>query len=99
MPAKVIWAPSSLADLEAAVSYIATANPRAAIQFGEACVEHSRQLIAFPRLGRPFLSSPHGEVRELIVAPYRLLYRVASDDSCVTILRVWHAARGKPPIS
>ena len=99
MPAKVIWAPSSLADLEAAVSYIATANPRTAIRFGEACVEHSRQLIAFPRLGRPFLSSAHGEIRELIVPPYRLLYRVASDDSCVTILRVWHAARGEPPIS
>lgn len=99
MPAKVIWAPSSLADLESAVSYIATANPQAAIRFGEACVEHSRQLIAFPRLGRPFLTSPQGEVRELIVAPYRLLYRVASDGSVVTILRVWHAARGEPSIS
>ncbi len=99
MPAKVIWAPSSLDDLEAAVSYIATDNPRAAMNFGEACVEHTRQLSVFPRLGRPFLATPHGEVRELIVAPYRVLYRVASDDSVVTILRVWHATRGAPPIS
>ena len=81
------------------MAYIATDNPRAATKFGDACVEHSRQLIVFPRLGRPFLTTPHGEVRELIVAPYRLLYRVASDDSSVTILRVWHAARGEPPIS
>ena len=81
------------------MSYIATDNPRAAIKFGETCVEHTRQLIIFPQLGRPFLATPNGEVRELIVAPYRLLYRVASDDSTVTILRVWHAARGKPPIS
>lgn len=81
------------------MSYIATANPQAAIRFGEACLEHSRRLIAFPRLGRPFLTSPHGEVRELLVVPYRLLYRVASDGSVVTILRVWHAARGEPHIS
>ncbi len=81
------------------MSYIATDNPRAAIKFGESCVEHSRHLSVFPRLGRPFLPSSLGEVRELVVAPYRLLYRVASDDSSVTILRVWHAARGEPPIS
>ncbi len=81
------------------MSYIATNNPRAAIRFGEACVEHSRQLIVFPRLGRPYLATTHGEVRELVVSPYRLLYRVASDDSTVTILRVWHAARGEPPIT
>ena len=67
-----------------------------AIKFGESCVEHARQLTVFPLLGRLYLATPRGEVRELVIAPYRLFYRVAADGSNVRILRVWHAARGDP---
>jgi len=48
----------------------------------------------FPYAGRRVPEEHDANVRELIVEPYRIIYEVS--DSSIDILRIWHAARGKP---
>jgi plasmid stabilization system protein ParE len=35
-------------------------------------------------------------VREIIVEPYRVIYELNATTGTVDVLRVWHAARGRP---
>jgi addiction module RelE/StbE family toxin len=98
MPAQVIWALSSLADLTAIVSLIAADNPAAAQRVAAQIRERTRQLESFPLSGPHYDFTPAGEVRELIIPPYRIFYRVTDDGKTVRILRIWHSARGTPDI-
>ena len=81
-----------------ASTFIAADNADAAVEVGNGIIDQVRKLAAFPRLGKFFASSPQGEVRELGFGCYRLLYLLAADEREVTILRVWHGARGKPQL-
>ena len=98
MAAKIIWAPSGLDDLGSAVANIAADNLRAAVAFGQAVIDRTHQLSAFTDSGRFFANSVAGEIRETVLGKYRLLYRVSTDKKVVTILRIWHGARGHPEI-
>ena len=96
MPAHIVWALSSLADLTGIVSVISADNPPAAQRVAEQIKTRTRLLAQFPLSGKHYHWTPRGEVRELVVPPYRIFYRVAADSQVVRILRVWHAARGLP---
>lgn len=98
MPAQVIWGLGSLADLTAVVSLIAADNPAAAQRVSAAIRAATRQLEIFPLSGRHYDFTPAGEVRELIIRPYRIFYRVTADQKTVRILRIWHSARGLPDL-
>lgn len=39
-----------------------------------------------------------GEIRELIIRSYRIVYRIDHARRTVAIVRVWHAARGTPEL-
>jgi plasmid stabilization system protein ParE len=47
------------------------------------------QLRDFPEMGRPMNQSTYDDRRELIVSPYRIIYRVTNDT--VTILNIFDA--------
>ena len=96
MPAQVVWSLGSLADLTAIVSLIASDNPRAAERVASELKNRTRQLESFPKSGRDFDVTPRGEIRELVVPPYRIFYRLTEDREEVRIPRIWHAARGTP---
>ena len=98
MSAHLVWALSGLADLGGIVSVIAADNPAAARRVADLIKTRTRQLEEFPLSGRHYDWTPRGEVRELIVPPYRIFYRLNSDQQQVRILRVWHGARGLPEI-
>lgn len=44
-----------------------------------------------PELGEP-------TVREIIVRPYRVIYRIDSAGQKIDVVRFWHAARGNPEV-
>jgi len=96
MPAQVVWSIRSLADLTAIIGWIAAENPSAAKRVGDELRLQTRQLENFPLSGRLYDRYAFGEVREIVVAPYRIFYRLTDDARTVRILRVWHAARGMP---
>ena len=41
----------------------------------------------------PERNQPH--IREIVVKPYRIVYRVHLKEKFLEILRVWHGARGE----
>lgn len=55
-------------------------------------------LLEHPRLGRKIPEFNQESLREVIVSPYRVVYRITDDIELIEILRVWHAARDIPEI-
>ena len=95
---KVIWSPSARADLRDIVTFIAEDDTAVAEKFGMALIEASKALGRFERQGRKVPEFGMEEIREIIVAPYRIVYRLREDNSTVEIVRLWHGARSKPEI-
>lgn len=63
------------------------------------CSRISRGLAArFPRAGRQVPEERDPAVREIIVEPYRVIYEINAASQTVDILRLWHAARGRPDV-
>lgn len=56
------------------------------------------QLPAFPQSGRMVPEFQDPAIREVIHAPFRIVYRFQSARERIEIVRVWHAARGIPKI-
>ncbi len=55
-------------------------------------------LYEHPRLGRQVPEFNQADLREVLVSPYRIVYRVKDEDQLVEIVRVWHAARDTPEL-
>jgi len=92
---RVVWTGQADAMLAEALDYIAADRPRAALRWLDDVMRQSRSLAQFPDRGRivPELRRP--EIRELLVAQYRIPYR--RDDDQVTVLAVLHDRRDFDP--
>lgn len=95
---QVILTPQSLDDLEEIVSFIAKDNSERGRSYGNELIDRALAIGAFPELGRivPEIGEP--TVREIIHAPYRLIYELFASEQIVYVLRFWHGARGEPEI-
>lgn len=91
MDRQVNWTLAALADLESAAEYIARDSPHYAASLITEILAAGRSLSFLSQRGRqvPGLAEPH--LRELIVSPYRLIYRVEAD--CVWVLALVHGRR------
>jgi len=98
MAVKVIWADSALADLEQIVRYIAAEDRAAARRFGMTLISRVEETALFPRKGRIVPEENVEMLREIILAPYRIIYEIADGDRVLYVLRVWHSARGAIPL-
>ncbi len=96
MGCKIIFSPQALADLEAAVRFIARENPDAALRVGNALIGRVAILEKFPLLGVPYPKRPG--VRKLVSPPYIVFYRFREQDNFVDILRYWHGAQREPDL-
>ena len=96
MGCKIIFSPQAIADLRAAVQFIAKDNPDAAARVGHALIDRVAILENFPLIGSPYLKRPG--VRKLVSHPYVIYYRVRVEENCVDILRYWHGARSEPEL-
>jgi toxin ParE1/3/4 len=88
------WTPTASNDLEAVYDYIARDNADAASAMVRRMISGIDALVRNPELGR--IGREVGS-RELIVVPYRIIYRIR--DSVVEILNIVHSARRWPPRS
>ena len=77
--------------LAEAVDYIAADRPRAALGWLDDVMQQSRSLAQFPDRGRMVPELRRPEIRELLVAQYRIPYRRDADQ--VTVLAVLHDRR------
>lgn len=90
------WSQQSLRDLEAIRAYIAEGSPLYADLFIRRIVAAVERLTAFPESGRIVPERNATEIREVIVKPYRIVYRVRP--GVVEIVTVFRASRLFPDL-
>ncbi|MGO8698905.1 MAG: type II toxin-antitoxin system RelE/ParE family toxin [Limisphaerales bacterium] len=98
MAFKIIWSRQACDDLRAIVSFIAANNPSVAESFGFRLIAKVDLLGQFPEIGRIVPEEQNEDIREIILPPYRIIYRVLAENHAVAIARIWHGARGEPEI-
>jgi toxin ParE1/3/4 len=86
---RVTWAPLAREQTADAFAFIAAERPSAAIRWFEEVVERTGSLSLFPDMGRMMPEASRPDVREMLVEPYRLVYR--RDPEEVVILGVFHS--------
>lgn len=89
--ARLIWTEPALNDLDAIAEYIALDNPQAASRLVQKVFDRVERLEAYPNSGKRPPELTKTNYREIIVAPCRIIYRVAKDD--VYILYVMRSER------
>jgi len=93
----ITWSPQSLRDLEGIRAYIAQDSPRYAELVVQRIVAAIERLGAFPESGRVVPELDRPEIREVIVRPYRVVYRYRGE--AVEIATVFRASRQMPEIA
>ena len=88
---KVVWSPLADEQVDDAVAYISGDNPTAALQWLERLLDRTKSLATFPDSGRVVPELGRQDIREIIVSPYRVMYR--RKDDLVEIAAVRHEAR------
>ena len=63
-------------------------------RFGDLIVSKVESLQTFPRIGRIVPEYREECLRELIVTPYRIVFEIDDEVMKLSILRIWHGARG-----
>ena len=93
MDYQVIFSPKAVKDLEKIVRYIAINNPEAAKKIGQQLLNKAKELSNFPLRGQivPEFNDP--SLRQLILKPYRIIYRVEESKKQISIARFWHSSR------
>ena len=99
MADRIVWSHTALDDLRSIVEFISQDSPDRARNFGIRIISEVESILTFPNAGRSVPEYRSPKIREIIVRPYRIVYRVNEANARVEIARIWHAARGKPGIS
>jgi toxin ParE1/3/4 len=89
----VILSLKAVGDLESIVRYLALTNPNTARKVGQSLLARTRGLGQFPLQGTivPEFGTP--EIRQILLKPYRIVYRVEADKKRISIARFWHSAQ------
>lgn len=66
--------------------------------FGHRLISETDKLQTFPEIGCIVPEYRTVIIREIIVRPYRIIYRVNHKRKLCEIARVWHSARGTPAL-
>ncbi|MBW4686135.1 MAG: type II toxin-antitoxin system RelE/ParE family toxin [Komarekiella atlantica HA4396-MV6] len=98
MDYQVILSPKALGDLEIIIRYIAHDNPEAARKICQRLLEKTKELSQFPFKRQKVSEFDEPDIRQLILKPYRIIYRVEEDKKQVSIARFWHASRFSPEL-
>jgi addiction module RelE/StbE family toxin len=92
----VVLSRVAVRDLAEIVEYIALDNPPAAKNVGHSLIAQLRKLEDFPRIGRIVPEFQIETLREIIQAPYRIVYQINDSAISIEVARFWHSARGTP---
>lgn len=82
------WTEHAVEDLSAIAEYISLSSPIYAEQLVDRIVRRLDQACLFPESGRQVPEAASGDMRELQVAPYRVMYRVVADR--IEVLSIVH---------
>lgn len=85
---KVAWTEHAYAQLDEAMAFIGRDRPQTAMVWLERILDAGASLAELPDRGRDVPEVAREDVRELIISPYRLIYR--RDACAVTVTMVIH---------
>ena len=88
---KIEWTEPALLDLESIRDYIRRDSEYYATRFSEKVIEAVESLQKFPKIGRNVPEAEEGNIRELLLYNYRIIYRVETDR--ILVLMIIHGAR------
>ncbi len=88
---KIKWTDPSVRDLENIYEYIKKDSEYYAAIFVEKIIKAPEILVKYPEIGRIVPEYEEETLRELIISPYRIIYRINID--FVSILTVIHSSR------
>lgn len=91
---KVIWTPEAQGHLDGIYQYLSRDAPFYASAIVDKLTRRSQQLVTHPRSGRVVSLYGDRDLREMVVYPYRLIYRVVIDR--IYVVAVFHGARQLP---
>jgi toxin ParE1/3/4 len=74
----VILSPRAVGDLEAIIRYIALENPTADGKVGQNLLNKTKELSQFPFKGQKVPEFNNSDIRQVILKPYCIVYRVES---------------------
>ena len=90
---ELLWTERAQADLAAVQAFIEADSPAYATVVVRHLIGAVDPLRDFPRMGRGVEEFPDPAIREVVLPPYRIVYRIVSAE-VVHILTVHHSARG-----
>ena len=93
MDYQIILAPKALQDLESIIAYIAQDNPGAANKFGKKLIEYTRVLHVSPTIGKEVPEFENPDIRQLLLKPYRVIYKIDEANKQIHVSRYWHSSR------
>ena len=96
MAFRVVWSRTALNDIRDVVRYISIDSPARAQSFAFKIISEIDRLALSPYIGRAVPEYHCTAIREIIVRPYRVVYRLDESSKALEITRIWHAARGEP---
>jgi toxin ParE1/3/4 len=88
---RVVWSPLADRQVDDAVEYIAHDDAIAALTWLEHRLERVKALSRFPDGGRMVPETQREDIREILVSPYRVMYR--RGDERVEIVTIRHESR------
>lgn len=89
---RVLWSPVAERRALEAVDFIANDRPRAAAAWLEELLERTGELEKFACRGRVVREIGLASYREILHAPYRVIYRVDTTRIVILTLRHWRGA-------
>lgn len=88
---KVHWTENAIEHLIKIYEYIAANSPAYAKRMVDKITKRSAQITDFPYSGREVPEYESEHIRELIEAPYRIIYKIKPDQ--IDVVAVIHGAR------
>jgi len=89
---RVYWTQPAAADLLEAAAFIRREQPAAARRLYDDVSKKTNLIRHHPLLGRVIPEFQNRFLRELVVSPYRLIYRVLAAESRIEVLAVVHGS-------
>lgn len=87
----VIVAETARQDLNSIAEFISQDSPRASRKMIKKISESLKKLPSFPQSGRMIPEIQDPTLREIVIGPYRIMYRLEKDK--IVILRALHGKR------
>ena len=88
---KVFWTNTARNHLSAIHDYVAHHSPEYAKRVVDRLTRRSQQIAQFPSSGRMVPEIGHGQIREIVEGPYRIIYFIKPDR--IDVLSVVHGSQ------